>query len=141
MTNNELQTQQAPTLAVYNNNRVNLMEVRRSPKKFQRIRATENAEAVKRLKVLVYAAFLYRGQATNAETVAYIASALVQEIMADTVFGLPDLSWVEVGYIIRRAVLGAGKELFGVSVASLYGALVDYAKNEGHELARQITNL
>lgn len=35
--------------------------------------------------------------------------------------------------VIRRAVLGGAKELYGVSVASLYSALVEYAKTEGHE--------
>ena len=63
----------------------------------------------------------------------FIAAALVKEIQADTQLGLPHLSWQEIGMVIRRAVLGAGKELFGVSVASLYGALADYAKTEGHE--------
>ena len=64
---------------------------------------------------------------------AFIASALVDEIQADPQFGLRTLSWMEIGMVIRRAVLGGARELYGVSVASLYGALVDYARGEGHE--------
>jgi len=38
-----------------------------------------------------------------------------------------------VGMVIRNAVLGGGRELFGVSVSTLYAALLEYAKNEGHQ--------
>ena len=57
--------------------------------------------------------------------------------MVDPHFGLSTLSWMEIGIIIRRAVLGGAKELYGVSVASLYSALVEYAKTEGHEASKK----
>ena len=135
--NSELIKENAPTLAQYNP-RVDLLEVRRNAQQYPRIGATDFEKAVITIRPMVYAAFLYRGQEVTKDTLGFISVALVQEIMNDTTYGLKQLSWLEVGMIIRRAVLGGGKELYGVSVASLYSALVDYAKNEGHELSRKV---
>ena len=131
MTNNELTATQ-PTLVSYNP-RVDLVQIRRHPETYPRIGTTPRAEAVAKMVPIVYAAFLYRGQETDDTKVAFISSALVDEIQADPQFGLRTLSWMEIGMVIRRAVLGGARELYGVSVASLYGALVDYARGEGHE--------
>ena len=125
--NNEL-----TTLAAYQAP-LDLVEVRHHPEKYPRIGTTPFEEAAAKMRRLVLAAFLYRNQETTGDTITFIAAALVKEIQADTQLGLPHLSWQEIGMVIRRAVLGTGKELFGVSVASLYGALADYAKTEGHE--------
>lgn len=134
--NNEPTTTNAPTLVAYNPG-VDLVEIRRDPVTFPRISTTPRDAAIKKMVPLVYAAFLYRGQETNADKVRFIATALVDEIMADSHFGLNSLSWMEIGMVIRRAVLGGAKEMFGVSVASLYTALIDYAKTEGHEASRR----
>ena len=133
---NELTTI-APTLEAFKAP-ADLVEVRMHPEKYQRIGATPFQESVEKMCPMVYAAFLYRGQETTEKVIKYIAGTLVKEILADTQFGLDSLSWLEIGMVIRRAVLGAGKEMFGVSVASLYAALVDYAKTEGHEACKQV---
>lgn len=129
---------QAPSLVEYQVP-VDMVEVRLHPEVYPRIGTTDFNEAVKKMSTMVYAAFLYRGQETTESSVKFIAATLVKEILADTQVGLPCLSWLEIGMVIRRAVLGAGKELFGVSVASLYGALVEYAKTEGHEASKRAT--
>ena len=136
--NNEVQIaqQQLPTLAEFSA-RLDLVAIRRDPVGFPRIKATPRPEAVARMSQIVYAAFLYRNQPTTKEALAFTATALVDEIMADAHFGLQSLSWKEIGMVIRRAVLGGAKELYGVSVSTLYAALVDYAKTEGHEAAKQ----
>lgn len=136
MSNNELTISQAPTLVAYNPG-VDLVEIRRDPGKFPRISATPREEAVRKMVPLVYAAFLYRGQDAAPEKIRFIAGALVDEILADPHFGLSTLSWMEIGMVIRRVVLGGGKELFGVSVSTLYAALVEYAKTEGHEASKR----
>lgn len=123
---------QLPTLAQYNP-KVDLVEVRRDPQKYPRISATPLAEAVAQMTPIVYGAALYRGQEMGAAQVRFIANALISEILADTKFGLRSLSWLEIGMVIRNAVLGGAKEMYGVSVATLYSALVDYAKTEGHD--------
>ena len=127
---------QAPTLVQYNPN-VDLVEIRRHPELYPRIKTTPDEEAVNKMTTMVYAAFLYRGQDATTTTIRFIANALVAEIKADTKFGLGSLSWEEIGRTIRLAVLGGGKEMYGVSVASLYAALVDYAKTEGHDAQRR----
>lgn len=137
--NNELTVSagmQLATLVEYNPS-ADLVTIRRDPVTFPRIRSTVREESVKRMARIVYAAFLYRNQSTTKEIVRFTATALVDEIMADTHYGLPSLSWTEIGMVIRRAVLGGGKELYGVSVSTLYAALVDYAKTEGHEATKK----
>lgn len=134
---NELTLANAPTLVNFTPS-VDLVEIRRHPERFPRIGTTRREAAVGMMAPIVWAAFLYRGQDATEDAVAFIASALVDEIMADHEFGLQALSWMEIGMAIRKAVLGAGKDLYGVSVSSLYAALVDYAKNEGHEACKQV---
>ena len=125
-----------PVLVEFNAG-ADIVAIRRDPVNYPRISATPREEAVTRMTRIVYAAFLYRNQATTKAVVNFTASALVDEIMSDTHFGLPSLSWMEIGMVIRRAILGGAKELYGVSVSSLYAALVDYAKNEGHEASKK----
>lgn len=136
MSNEALIPTEPSTLAIYNK-RVDLVEVRRDAVAFPRIAATPKDQAVRKMVALVYAAFLYRGQEIVPDKVKFIATALVDEILADPHFGLATLSWMEIGMVIRRAVLGGAKELYGVSVASLYSALVEYAKTEGHEASKK----
>ena len=126
----------APTLVQYNP-KVDLVEIRRHPELYPRIKNTPDEEAVNKMTQLVYAAFLYRGQEATTTTIRFIANALVAEIKADPKFGLGSLSWEEIGRTIRLAVLGGGKEMYGVSVSSLYSALVEYAKTEGHDAERK----
>lgn len=135
MNNNEIVPMNG-TLAIYNP-KVDLVEIRRDPKKYPRISATPLNEAVTQMTPIVYGAALYRGQEMGAAQVRFIANALVAEILADTKFGLRSLSWMEIGMVIRNAVLGGAKEMYGVSVATLYAALVDYAKTEGHDAEKR----
>ena len=134
---NEVTTAEMPqyTLVAYNPG-TDLVSVRRDPVAYPRINATNRDEAIARMAKMVYAACLYRNQATTKAVVSFTATALVDEILADQQFGLPSLSWMEIGMVIRRAVLGGAKELYGVSVSTLYAALVDYARGEGHEACR-----
>lgn len=125
-----------PTLARYNV-KLDLVEVRRHPETYPRIGTTDYPAAVSQMTEIVFAAAFYRGQEMDDTQIKFIAAALVSEILADTKLGLRTLSWLEIGRTIRAAVLGAGRDMFGVSVASLYAALVDYAKGEGHEADRR----
>lgn len=136
MNNNSLIAAAPPTLARYNA-KLDLVDVRRHPEKYPRIGATDYAEAVAKMTEIVFAAAFYRGQEMDDTQIKFIASALVAEVLADTKLGLRSLAWVEIGRAIRTAVLGAGREMFGVSVATLYAALVDYARGEGHEADRR----
>lgn len=132
MTNNNNLPIHAANLALFNPG-IDLVQIRLHPEKFPRVGTTSEDVAVAKMTPLVYGAFLYRGTDVSSETVSFIATALVREINNDRKYGLRELSWLEVGMVIRNAVLGGGRELFGVSVSTLYTALLEYAKNEGHQ--------
>lgn len=136
MSSKETPVVQAPTLVQYNP-KLDLVEIRRHPELYPRIKSTPDDEAVNKMTQMVYAAFLYRGQEATTTTIRFIANALVAEIKADPKYGLGSLSWEEIGRTIRLAVLGGGREMYGVSVASIYAALVEYAKTEGHDAERR----
>lgn len=127
MTNNE-----TPTLVAYNHS-VDLTEIRLHPETYPRIGTTERTAAISKMVPMVYAAILYSGKDITKDRILYMATALVDEIMADNRFGLRHLSWEEIGMTIRNAVLGGAREMYVISVASIYSALIDYAKGEGHQ--------
>ena len=131
MTNNNL-----PTLIDYQPN-IDLVYCRVHTEQFPRIEAEGIDKAIVKMTPLVFAAMLYKGQEATKERVAYIARSLVLEIFSDTQLGLRTLTWEEIGYTIRNAVLGVSGEMYGVSVATLYAALAAYAKGEGTEIARK----
>lgn len=117
---------------------VDLAVVRRDAEKYPRINTTPQDEAVARMAPIVYGAVLYNGQEITEDRLSFMASALVAEILSDTRYGLRFLSWFEIGMVIRDAVLGGSERpMYGVSVATLYGALVDYARGEGHDAQRR----
>lgn len=120
------------TLVEFNHGRVELEDCRRDAKRFPRLQSYPFEELYKKARNLVFAAALYRGQELEDEKVDFIALALCREILADRKWGLPHLTFEEMGYAIRAAVLEEGRQMMGISVASLYGALVDYAKGDGH---------
>ena len=43
-----------------------------------------------------------------------------------------EITFREIAYVVRKSIMGQGRELFGLSVSSIYAALADYAKGEGH---------
>ena len=43
----------------------------------------------------------------------------------------------EIKRVIKRAALGQGKEMYGISVSSLFQALADYCKGEGRMADQQ----
>ncbi len=112
---------------------VTLKEIRMNSARFPRISAYTKDDAVRYLSDLIINALLYKGMEPGEYKVTFTAQALYNEIMEDNDgLGLPSLSFEEVRRVFRKCVLGQGRELFGVNVASLYAALCDYAKGEGH---------
>ena len=123
-------------VVTYNSNMpLDLVEVRMHPERFPHIDKTEHSIAVVRMKEIVIAAYLYRGQQADEDMVDFIAETLLGELLDPTNgFGTQHLSWVEVGRAVKKGVLGQGKsEMFGISVASLYACIVEYVKGEGHQ--------
>lgn len=132
-----IQANEVPADVLVRYSSLDLVEVRKNPRKFPRVVDTPTSTAVRQMTKYVYAALLYKGQSMAAEAVAFTAKALVEEIANDNHYGLRSISWAEVGRAIRLAVLGGDGGMYGVSVSSLYQSLINYAKGEGHEAARK----
>lgn len=138
--NNSLTTPNAQ-LAIAGNAALDLVEVRLNPDKFPRINKTDHATAVLRMKEIVIAAYLYRGQQADEAMVDFTAENLLAELLdPSNKFGTQYLSWYEVGRAVKKGVLGQGKsEMFGISVASLYTCILEYVKTEGHTASAEAT--
>ena len=121
-----------PDLIRYNAN-LSPVEIRSNPDRYPRIKSFAYEEAVQRMTAIVWAAALYRNQELSDDKIRFIAGTLVGEILADTKYGMRNLSWEEIGLAVRAVVLGDGREMYGISVASLYAALLDYVRGDGHE--------
>lgn len=113
---------------------LDLVEVRMHPEVYPQINKTEHTLALRRMKEVVIAAYLYRGQQAEEQMVDFIAENLLNELLdPSNGYGTQYLSWVEVGRAVKKGVLGQGKsEMFGISVASLYAVILEYVKGEGH---------
>lgn len=112
-----------------------LLECRRDPVKHPRLCYFDQDAAAERLRTLILKAFLYRGQKADDEVVTFVSQELAGELLRDEDgLGLNNISLDEVAYVVRKAVLGQSGELYGITVSSLYRALAEYAKGEGHLL-------
>lgn len=105
------------------------VEMRRDTSRFPRVCTMIREDAIAQMLGVVEAAALYRGRKMDADELGFTATALVDEILADQRWGLRYISFAEIRWAVRRAVLET--EMYGVSVATLYKALVDYARGEG----------
>lgn len=113
---------------------VSLLEVRMNPEKYRRLRTYPRAAAVVEMSKIVAQAYLYRGLTADPTNIQYIACALVDELTADAErLGTGSLTFIEIGRAVKRAALT--EEMYGISVSSLYRAVIGYVKGEGHRLA------
>lgn len=133
---NEMTTTSS-ALENFNPGRASLLEMRADPSRFPRLKSVPREQAVFEMTKIVNQAFLYRGQAADPKNIQFISSALVQELLDDDKYGAGYLSLAEIQVVVKRAVLG-GSEMFGISVASLYKVIMEFAKGEGHLNQKQI---
>lgn len=113
----------------FNPGNATLLEMRADSKRFPRLYTIPRERAVYEMSKIVMQAFLYRGQAADSTTINFIASSLVDEIIANNPYGAASISFAELQVIVKRAVLK--EEMFGISVSSLYKVVADFAKGEG----------
>jgi len=61
-----------------------------------------------------------------------MSSSLI-DILKEDEYGIGTrfLSFEEIKRVVRKAALGQGREMYGISVSSLFQALADYCKGEG----------
>lgn len=103
-----------------------LEDIRRDIQAFPRLQTYSQQEAIALMTKMVFMAAAYRGYNVDKEQIAFIASNLYFDLMADEEsLGTRYITFAEIGRVFKRA------ELFGMSVKGLYDAILDYIVNEG----------
>ena len=109
-----------------------LVEIRTDDKRFPRLYKYSTEEAVNQMNMIIMMAFQFRGQQADAMTIFQMSSSLI-DILNEDEYGIGTrfLSFEEIKRVIKKAALGQGREMYGISVSSLFQALADYCKGEG----------
>ena len=122
MNNNELTTKRE----------ISLEEIRSNRERFPRLKDIPEEEANRQLQPILLKAFMSRGQNISEEALAFMASALRDELMRDEEgLGLQNITIEEIRREVRAASLGSRGEIYGISVASIYRVLAAYAAGAG----------
>ena len=122
--NNELTTTRTPSL----------LEIRMDSKTFPRLSAYTRDAAIVELARIITKAFLYRGNVSDPQQVSFIATSLYDELIREDTYGAANITLNEVSVVIRKAIL---EEDIFISVSTLYRAILNYCKGEGHLLQIQ----
>lgn len=111
-----------------------LVDIRTDNKKFPRLHSYKREEAIGQMNIIILMAFQFRGQSADVSTITQMSASLIDILLEDEYgIGTKFLSFEEIKRVVRKAVLGQGKEMFGISVSSIFQALADYCKGEGKE--------
>lgn len=114
------------------------LEIRMDETRFPRLRQYPLDLAVENMKAILLAAYTWRGQAASETTVNFIAMDLIGELAADREhIGTRDITFEEIRRELKAAIL-SGREMYGISVASVYQVITDYIRNEGKELQKKV---
>lgn len=115
-----------------------LVDIRTDNKRFPRLYTYRREDAIAQMNMIIMMAFQFRGQQADAQTIYQMSVSLI-EILNDDEYGIGTrfLTFEEIKRIIRKAALGQSKEMFGISVSSLFQALADYCKGEGRMADKQ----
>ena len=109
-----------------------LVDIRTDNKRFPRLHSYQREEAIMQMNMIIMMAFQFRGQQADAQTIIQMSSSLIDILNEDEYgIGTKYLSFEEIKRVVRKAALGQGKEMYGISVSSLFQALADYCKGEG----------
>lgn len=109
-----------------------LVDIRSDNRRFPRLHSYERQEAVRQMNIIILMAFQFRGQQADAPTITQMSNSLIDILNEDEYnIGTKYLSFEEIKRVVRKAVLGQSKEMYGISVSSIFQALADYCKGEG----------
>lgn len=119
-----------------------LVDIRTDNKRFPRLHTYRREDAIAQMNMIIMMAFQYRGQQADTQTIILMSSSLIDILNEDEYgIGTKFLSFEEIKRVVRKAALGQSKEMYGISVSSLFQALADYCKGEGrmaNQQAREI---
>lgn len=112
--------------------RATLVDIRTDNKRFPRLHTYRREEAVGQMNMIIMMAFQLRGQQADVQTIMQMSSSLI-EILMDDEYGIGTrfLSFEEIKRVVKKAALGQSREMYGLSVSSLFQVLADYCKGEG----------
>lgn len=123
-------------ITTFNPQAATLLEMRSDPKRFPRLNTIPVEQAYSQMLPIITQAFMFKGHNADDNTVKFIATNLVDELLADTKYGAGNISLGEIHKVIKRAILET--DIPAISVSTLYRIIIDYAKGEGNDLERQI---
>ena len=107
-----------------------LVEIRTDDKKFPRLYTYSREDAVYQMNMVIMMAFQFRGQQADAQTIIQMSSSLIDILNEDEYgIGTKYLSFEEIKRVVRKAALGQGKEMYGISVSSIFQALAGLWNN------------
>ena len=109
-----------------------LVDIRTDSRRFPRLYTYKREDAIGQMNMIVIMAFQYRGQQADAHSIYQMSASLIDIVNEDEYgIGTKFLSFEEIKRVVKKAALGQGKEMYGISVSSLFQALADYCKGEG----------
>ena len=115
-----------------------LVDIRTDNRRFPRLHSYQREEAIMQMNMIIMMAFQFRGQQADAQTIIQMSSSLIDILNEDEYgIGTKYLSFEEIKRVVRKAALGQSKEMYGISVSSLFQALADYCKGEGRMADKQ----
>lgn len=109
-----------------------LVDIRTDNRKFPRLYTYRREDAIAQMNMIIMMAFQYRGQQADAQTIFQMSSSLI-DILNEDEYGIGTrfLSLEEIKRVVKKAALGQSREMYGISVASIFQALADYCKGDG----------
>lgn len=112
--------------------KASLVEIRTNNKDFPRLHTYRREDAIGQMDIILLMAYQYKGQQADVPTITLMSSSLIDILNEDEYgIGTKFLSFEEIKRVVKKAVLGQGKEMYGISVSSIFQALADYCKGEG----------
>lgn len=115
-----------------------LLQIRMDSKTYPRLLRYDHAEAVKRMTKIVSQAMLYRGQTADPASIGIISSALLDELLIEDRWGARFLTFEEIAYVVKKAVLES--DLY-ISVSSLYKVIIEFCKGEGTLIQQEASEI
>lgn len=112
--------------------KASLVEIRTNNKMFPRLYTYRREEAVAQMSIILLMAYQFRGQQADAVTISQMSNSLI-DILLDDEYGIGTkfISFEEIKRVVRKAALGQSKEMYGISVSSIFQAVADYCRGEG----------
>lgn len=123
---------------------VTFTDIRRDADRYPRLNSVPREVAVTAMEQIVFRAFFnHAGTQLRDEDAAsrvnLIASELLDILLEDyEEIGTKFLSFAEIARVTRTASVSKGREMYGVSVNSLYRSIADYCLGEGHKASQEV---